>query len=250
MRNGTIVSARMRSLAIGISISILALWGVARAETPDLGIDLSTAQPIFDNQLDTMRGKFVPGNIEAFNLYLTSSIDGNGVTRTAGTDIGVNFKTGKLTIDEPFSSESTSPGGSNVVGGTASGGSAPLNNLTGGVAQVVQEVGSGNSGANVATINIISTPPQAPIIPSGGQPCTTCSVTITKKGISVTVGAPGIGEDTQMIGASQITQGIVLNANDAAALNSLALQVQMTPAPNSNLSGLGSIINSVPVFLH
>ncbi len=252
-RNRIKVSPSVFALALGATFALLAVGGVARAETPDLGIDLSKAEPIFDNQLDTMRGKFAPGNVEAFSLSLDSTVQGNGETRTAGIDIGVNFKSGRpqVTTDETFSSESANGGSPTVPGGTASGGSAPLTNLTGGVAQSVQIVGSGNSGLNEAVINISSSPLPVQTPPStGGVPCTTCSVTQTKDGIVVTVDAPGVGDADQMIGASQIAQGITLNANDAAALNSLALQVQMQPGPGSNLSGLGSIVNSVPTFLH
>lgn len=252
-RNRFKVSPSAFGVVLGASISLVATWGIARAETPDIGIDLSEAQPIFDNQLDTMRGKFLPGQVEAFSLSLDSTVQGDGVTRTAGMDIGVSFKTGRplVTTDETFSSETANGGTPAVPGGTATGGSAPLTNLTGGVGQVVQVVGSGNSALNEATININSSPLPVQTPPaSGGTPCTTCAVTQGKNGIDVTVDAPGVGDADQMIGANQITQGISLNANDAAAINSLSLQVQMQPGQGSNLSGLGSIVNSVPGLLH
>jgi hypothetical protein len=251
-RNRFRVSPSAFGLVLGASVALLTSWGIARAETPDIGIDPSQAQPIFDNQLDTMRGKFLPGQVEAFSLSLDSTIQGNGVSRTAGVDIGVNFKTGRpiITNDETFNSE-TATGGPTVPGGTATGGSVPLTNLTGGVGQVVQIVGSGNSALNSATIDISSNPLSVQTPPStGGTPCTTCSVTQGKNGIDVSVDAPGVGDADQMIGAQQITQGISLNANDAAAINSLSLQVQMQPGPGSNLVGLGSIVNSVPGLLH
>jgi hypothetical protein len=253
-RSRITVSPSVLSLTLGAGLSLLALCGMARAETPDIGIDLSKAEPIFDNQLDSMRGKFVPGNIEGFTLSMSSTVDGDGETRDAGINLGVNIKGGRpqLTIDQTFTSETPSVGGSSSTpGGTASGGNAPLTNLSSGVAQSVQIVGDDNSGLNSATINIASTPPTVPPSPStGGSPCTTCSVTDNKDGIDVTVDAPGVGNADQMIGAGQITQGITLNANDAAAINSLSLQIQMAPGANNNLAGLGEIVNSVPGFLH
>jgi hypothetical protein len=249
-RNRIIVSPRVLGVAVGVGLSMLTVWGMAYAETPDIGIDPSTAQPIFDNQLDNMRGKFLPGGIEAFNLSLASSVEGGGVTRSAGVDIGVSLKTGRpqVTTDQSFTSETAGAGVPTVPGGgTASGATAPLTNLTGGVAQVVQIVGSGNAGLNDATINITSGPlPLQAATTTSGATCSTCSVTEDKNGISVSVDAPGVGDAEQMIGATQITQGISLNADDAAAINSLSLQIQMAPTANSNLAGLGSIVNSIP----
>jgi hypothetical protein len=252
-RKGAIASPRVRGLAIGFSISILTFWGAAHAETPDIGIDLSKAQPIFDNQLDTMRGKFLPGNIEAFSLSLSSSVEGNGVTDTAGVELGVNVKNGRpqVTTDQSFSSETAGSGIPAAPAGTASGGNTLSANLTGGFGQIVQVVGSGNSALNDAVVNISSSP--LAVLPSPtteGAPCTTCTVTEGKKGIDITVDDPGVGDADQMIGSGLISQGITINSNDAAAINSLSLQIQMAPGANNNLAGLGTIVNSIPEFIH
>jgi hypothetical protein len=81
---------------------------------------------------------------------------------------------------------------------------------------VVQIAGQGNSAANVATIDLTTTPPAPLVSPttSGGTPCDVlCQAEITKNGIKVMVSMPGEGSATQTINPQSIVQGVMLNGN-------------------------------------
>jgi hypothetical protein len=253
----------MKSKALSGGAMVLALAAtlvssqIARAETPDLGIDVSQAQAIDDSNLGGMQGKFVPatgGQVVFFGMTLESSVQAaNGTTETAGFSLGVNFKNGNpraaniqtLTSQQTGTGTTPPPNGFSVT--------VPLNDLAGGIKQVVQVTGQDNQAANQASINLSTSAAGNGLLPNfpASSPCPGCSATFNKKGIDLSVDMPGTGTAEQEIGAGSILQAINLDSSGAVASNVLTLQMQTLPGGTaSGIQGLSTVLQSLPVTFH
>ena len=231
----------------------------AAGELPDIGIDLSKAQRLSDSEMGQLRGRFAVNGqpILFFGLLMQSSLGPQpghpGDALSAGVAFGVDLsgKAPKVTTNLTWATQSA-PGPANPSL-PSGGGSGPLNNLSGGIGQVVQIAGQGNSAANVATIDLTTTPPAPLASPttSGGTACDAlCQAEITKNGIKVMVSMPGEGSATQTINPQSIVQGVMLNGNLAQALNSLQLEIQLGPTNPTSVSGLSTVLQAIPMPPH
>jgi hypothetical protein len=239
--------------SLAIIVAMASSAGIARAERPDLGIDVTQAERIDDSDLGGMRGKFVPGNgqIVFFGITLETSLQtAGGTTETAGFSMGVDLRNGQPTsvTTNTLTSEQTGTGSSGA-GGDEFSATLPLNNLSGGVKQIVQVTGQNNTANNTAVIDLSNSPSLLPNLPPS-SPCSGCTASITGKGIDIGVDVPGEGSAEQQVGPGSILQAIDLDTNGAMASNLLSLQLQTQPGAGSSLAGLGTILNSIPVLFH
>jgi hypothetical protein len=231
----------------------------AAGDLPDIGIDLSKAQRLSDSEMGQLRGRFAVNGqpILSFGLLMQSSLGPQtgqpGDVLSAGVAFGVDLsgKTPKITTNMTWTTQSdpglASPG---LLSG---GGSGPLGKLNGGIGQVVQIAGQGNSAANVATIDLTTTPPAplvSPTVPGGTACDALCQAEITKNGIRVMVSMPGEGSATQTINPQSIVQGVMLNGNLAQALNSLQLEIQLGPTNPESVSALSTVLQTIPMLPH
>lgn len=244
--------------AIAAFALLLSTAVAAAGELPDIGIDLSKAQRLSDSEMGQLRGRFaVDGRpILFFGLLMQSSLGPQpgqpGDELSAGVAFAVDLsgKTPVITTNLTWAKQSA-PGLANP--GLPSGGSGALNNLGGGIGQVVQIAGQGNSAANVATIDLTNTPPAPLVSPtvSGGAACDVlCQAEVTKNGVLVKVGMPGEGSATQTINPQSIVQGVMLNGNMAQAINSLELVIELGPTNPNSVSELSTVLQSIPTLPH
>jgi len=246
--------AAMTTLALLLNTAV-----AAAGELPDIGIDLSTAQRVSDSEMGQERGRFAVNGqpILFFGLVMTSSLGPQsglpGDILSAGVAFGVDLsgKTPKITTRLTWATQSNA--GLANPGPPSGGGSGPLNNLHGGIGQVVQIAGQGNSALNVATIDLTTTPP-APLVSPTVPGVTTCDVLcqaeIKQNGIQVRVSMPGEGSATQTINPQSIVQGVMLDGNLAQAVNSLQMEVQLGPASANDVSGLSTVLQTLPMLPH
>jgi hypothetical protein len=231
----------------------------AAGELPDIGIDLSKAQRLSDSEMGQLRGRFAVNGqpILFFGLLMYSSLGpqpghpGDALSAGVAFAVDLSGKTPKIITNLTWATQSD-PGLANP-GLPSGGGSGPLSNLNGGIGQVVQIAGQGNSAANVATIDLTTATPASLVSPtvSGGTPCDKlCQAEITKNGIQVRVSMPGEGSATQTINPQSIVQGVMLNGNLAQALNSLQLVVQLGPTSPNSVSGLSTVLQTIPMLPH
>jgi hypothetical protein len=220
---------------------------------PDLGIDLSKTERLSDSEMGELRGRFAVNGqpILFFGLVMQSSLGPQpgqpGDVLSAGVALGVDLsgKTPTVTTSLTWATQSGL-----APPGTPPAGSGALGNLNGGVGQVVQIAGQGNSAANTAVINLTTSAPNfVPPTPPGGAPCgTLCKSEIDPNGAQVMVSMPGAGSAAQTINPQSILQSIALDGNLFRALNSLQLTVQLGPAGPDSLSGLSTVLQSIPML--
>ena len=246
--------AAMTTLALLLNTAV-----AAAGELPDIGIDLSTVQPLSDSEMGQERGRFAVNGqpILFFGLLMTSSLGPQpglpGDILSAGVAFGVDLsgKTPRITTNVTWATQSDA--GLANPGPPLGGGSGPLNNLHGGIGQVVQIAGQGNSALNVATIDLTTTPPAplvSPTVPGGTACDVLCQAEIKQNGIQVRVSMPGEGSATQTINPQSIVQGVMLNGNLAQAVNSLQIEVQLGPTSSNDVSGLSSVLQTLPMLPH
>jgi hypothetical protein len=238
---------------------VLSTGAAVAAGLPDLGIDPSSAQQLSDSDLGQLRGRFAVNGqpILFFGLLMQSSLGPQpgqpGDALSAGVAFGVDLsgKTPKITTNQTWARQSDA--GLANPGLASGGGSGPLSNLNGGIGQVVQIAGQGNSAANVATIDLTTTPPaplSSPTV-SGGTACDVlCQAEIKQNGIQVRVSMPGEGSASQTINPQSIVQAVMLNGNLAQALNSLQIEVQLGPTSPNSVSGLSTVLQTLPMLPH
>jgi hypothetical protein len=244
--------AAMTTLALLLNAGVAMAGGL-----PDIGIDLSKAQRLSDSEMGQLRGRFAINGqpILFFGLVMESSLGPqpgqSGDALSAGAALGVDLsgKTPKVTTSLTWATQSD-PSLANP--GSPPGGSGALDNLNGGVGQVVQIAGQGNSAGNTAVIDLTtSTPDFVPPTVPGGSPCDTlCKSEIDPNGVQVRVSMPGAGSAAQTINPQSIVQSVALDGNLFSALNSLQLTVQLGPAGPNSLSELSTVLQSIPLPPH
>jgi hypothetical protein len=241
--------AAMTTLALLLNTAV-----AAAGELPDIGIDLSKAQRLSDSEMGQERGRFAINGqpILFFGLVMKSSLGpklGPGDTLSAGVALGVDLSgtTPKVTTSLTWATETDA---SLASPGSSPGSSGALGNLNGGVGQVVQIAGQGNTAGNSAVINLTTSAPKfvPPTVPAGTPCYTLCKSKIDPDGVEVMVSMPGAGSAAQTINPQSIVQAIALDGNLFQAFNSLQIDVQLGPTSPNSVSGLSTVLQAIQML--
>jgi hypothetical protein len=242
--------AAMTTLALLLNAAV-----AAAGELPDIGIDLSKAQRLSDSEMGQERGRFAINGqpILFFGLVMKSTLGPQpglpGDMLSAGVALGVDLSgtTPKVTTSLTWATETDA---SLATPGSPPGSSGALGKLNGGVGQVVQIAGQGNTAGNSAVINLTTSAPKfVPPTAPAGTPCgTLCKSKIDPDGVQVMVSMPGAGSAAQTINPQSILQAIALDGNLFQAFNSLQIDVQLGPTSPNSVSGLSTVLQAIQML--
>jgi len=222
----------------------------------NLGLDESMAQPIGEDEMGQMRGRFVAADrVLYFGMVLQSNLAGqNGNSLSAGLAFAVNFKSGtpQVVTDLTWATQNGTSA-TDVEGSGVLGRQTPLGGISGGIGQVIQVTGQGNQAFNQATLDLINSAPGS-LFPNGipnGMPCgSSCQSAIQNNALKVLVVMPGVGSAGQSIGPGIILQGIRLNGDLAQASNTMSMYLQLAQFTGLDTLGISTILQSVPLPPH
>lgn len=220
-----------------------------------LGLDESMAQPVGDDEMGQMRGRFVAGDrVLYFGLVMQSSLatqDGNSLS--AGLAFAINFKSGTPKIVTDLTWATQNGPGTADLGGSGGFGRTPLGGISGGIGQVIQVTGQGDQAFNLATLDLTNSTP-GPLLPDGipnGTPCGgSCQSSIQNNALRVLVAMPGQGSADQSIGPAVIIQGIRLNGDMAQASNTMSMVLQLAQPTGLDTLGISTILQTIPTLPH
>jgi hypothetical protein len=267
MKKRDCIPTLKKIMLIVVGISLNTFSGVSSAApifTPQMAssfTSMASLQPVPDNELATMRGRFVDdGVVSYFGIELLSEwVSANGTVLKAGVDLSGNPNSGSIS-EQTVASVTPGSGSSSNGGANQTVNSGGLNNING-IAQTIQVAGVGNNLGNTLTVNILN--PNAPntsgsdsSLPSSNSSVTedgdTADAYANNNGVGTYLVIPGEGVVLQQIGTSQdiaagITQRIVIqsNFNNVQNLMNLSVVLNSQNAFNVGSAQVGSWLLSL-----